>query len=105
MPSIAEGAFTDTVKWYATVADKKDTPFLKKLEAVFLALVYNRYDAKTHKDFNWHIAMSDVHDPREAHLHKIFTNHSQIVYASSNIKQGEVSVSSEVNSTRPVRYH
>ena len=79
----------------------------KKLEAILLSFIYYRYDVKTNENFHWHMAISEVHDPREAHMHNIHTNHSQLIYASSNIKQSESSVivNENFDAFRPLRYH
>ena len=86
LPKVCETALADTVKWYTLqVESKSDNPFSKKLEAVLLALIYDRYGCKEKKEYNWHIVVSEVYDPREAHIHTIFTNHSQVIYAASNL--------------------
>jgi hypothetical protein len=77
LPKVCETALADTVKWYTSqVESKSDNPFTKKVEAVLLALIYERYGCRDKKEYNWHIVVSEVYDPREAHIHTIFTNHA-----------------------------
>lgn len=77
LPKVCETAIVDVAKWYTVqIEEKLDNPFAKKLEAVLLSLIYDRYGCKDKKDYNWHIALSEVYDPREAHIHTIYTNHS-----------------------------
>jgi len=60
--------------------------YIKKLECVLLSLMYTRGNLVEAKDFNWHIAMSEVHDTRESFMHEITTNHTTLINAKSVIR-------------------
>lgn len=91
MPAVMESALKDVCKWYID-QQGEDTPYLKKLEAVLLSLVYERFGIKEQGDYNWHVVLSDLHDPREQHMHTINTNHSQLVYAADCIVADKIAV-------------
>ena len=85
---LCRDAFLDTAKWYLAEVDSKvPNPYLKKLETILLSLMYKRGKLVEAKDFNWHIAMSEVHDTRESFMHEITTNHWTLVNAKSVIRR------------------
>ena len=77
----------ETCEWYMNQCKlQKDdkSSFVKRLEAVLLAVLYNYAKLEHRKDYNWHVAMSEVHDPKEAKIHKIYTSHYQLIRSSEN---------------------
>jgi len=60
---------------------------------VLISLIYERHDSKENNDYNWHIAISEDHDPKQAHTYEILTNHYSTTNAITNIKEGELLVS------------
>lgn len=75
----------DTCSWYIDQSKLKEKSDLtKRLEGVLLSLLYKRGELEANKDYNWHVAMSEVHDFREAKLHKIYTSHYLLTKTKAN---------------------
>ena len=107
VPTLCKEALLDTVKWYLAEIDSKvPNPYLKKLEAVLLSLMYKRGKLTQAKDFNWHIAMSEVHDTRESFMHEIDTNHLTITNSKTAVRREDgLKVNSKFDDFRPLKYY
>jgi hypothetical protein len=106
VPKLCRDAFQDTVRWYLTELDSKiESPYLKRLEAVLLSLMYNRGKLKEAKDFHWHIIMSDVHDVREAFMHEIETNTYTLVSSKTTVtREDGVKINEKFDTFRPIKF-
>jgi hypothetical protein len=105
---LCRDAFLDTVKWYVAEVDSKiPNPYLKKLESILLSLMYKRGKLVEAKDFNWHIAMSEIHDTRESFMHEIQTNHVTIINGKTVIrKENGLKVNTkQQDDFRPLKYY
>ena len=70
-----------------------------------LSLMYKRGNFEQEKDFNWHIALSEIFDPKEAKHHQLLTNHRTVVESDKNTKQDNHVYRGEFDSMRPLRFH
>lgn len=53
------------MRWYVHYSEKKEEPaYYNNLEAVMTSLIYNTYDCKGKEDYNWHIALSPMHESK-----------------------------------------
>ena len=105
---LCRDAFLDTVRWYVAEADSKiPNPYLKKLESILLSLMYKRGKLVEAKDFNWHIAMSEIHDTRESFMHEIHTNHVTLINGKTVIrKENGLKVNTkQQDEFRPLKYY
>lgn len=73
-----QSAVEDAAAFYCTNMNKEEAKrdrFYAKLEFLTLSRLYSKSLADS-KHYNWHILVSQVHTPKEKHLHTIYTNHS-----------------------------
>lgn len=81
---LAKQALDDTLLWYSKhIKQVTPSPYLKKLEAVFLSRLYY-LGIKESGDYHWHLAMSEIHPEKESHLNSIYTNHEAVVQNGKN---------------------
>lgn len=105
---LCRDAFQDTTKWYLSEVDSKvPNPYLKKLETILLSLMYKRGKLIEAKDFNWHIAMSEIHDTRESFMHEINTNHATLINGKSVVRRenGLKVNTKKQDDFRPLKYY
>jgi len=85
MPKIVRQAVEDMVS-YSILKGAADGTFPLKGESVLLRRMYN-LGVDQGSNYHWNVFMGDVHDPNEAHLNSVHTNHYLATHNSKNEKK------------------
>lgn len=83
-----ENAVEDAVKFYCSNMNKEESKrskYAAELEFLTLSRLYSKMGAEN-KHYNWHIVVSQIHTPKEKHLHALHTNHKNILNCLSPVE-------------------
>ena len=82
MPAIVLKCLDETIE-YCAAHYGKDKSFPENIESLVLSRIYAYTNLKDDKNYSWHIFVSEVHDPNQASLRALHTNHDILIRESS----------------------
>ena len=87
IPDALDKSVRETID-YAVLRHAREMQFPDKLENVLLSRMYVNGVQAT-KNYHWNVIVGQIHNPAEAHLHHIHSNHYATINHQNNSKSPE----------------
>ena len=88
MPEIALKVLDQTIE-YCCAKYCTDKQFPSDIENLILSRLYF-YAVQGSENYSWHVFVSEVHEPNQARIKEIHTNHDLLLKDAANVKEGQV---------------